>query len=219
MSEETPSAKKAARKSVRKKIAKKTSTKTSTSSETEEQLPLAESAASSEPAVREEGRSSGGRTREPKSGIRDARRERPSDSESASEIVEKLVPENDQKDSLDQSRNDQDQSDNGERRGRNRGRSRNRNERNDRSEKREEAPRPPISAKHLKKKAWQIFESEVTEEGLALLDDNGLREYARSSFNAARLFLEEAGRVEGRQKDRNPTQKKSDSDKKSEEQD
>ena len=226
MSEETPSAKKAARKSVRKKTAKKSAAKKPASSESEEQLPLSESAAPSEPAVQEEKRPSDGRNREPKSGVRDARRERPSDSDSAPEVVKKLVPDNaqkesrnEQKESRDQPRNDQDQFENGDRRLRNRGRNRGRNERNDRNEKREEAPRSSISAKHLKKKAWKIFESEVTEEGLALLDDNGLREYARSSFNAARIFLEEAGRVGARQEDKKPKQQKSDSDKKSDDRD
>jgi len=56
-------------------------------------------------------------------------------------------------------------------------------------------PRVEVDHDQLRKKAWKIFQSEVTEEGLALLDDKGLREYARSSFNAARLFLEEEGRL------------------------
>lgn len=201
---------------MRKKSAKKSAAKKPASSETEEQLSLAESVAPSESASRDEDGSSGGRTRNPKSGVRDARRERPSDSEGAPEVVEKLVPEVEQRESRDQARNDQDQSDSSERRGRNRGRNRNRNDRNersDRNDRREEAPRPSFSAKHLKKKAWKIFESEVTEEGLALLDDNGLREYARGSFNAARIFLEEAGRVEGRKKTQKPKSKNSDSDK------
>ncbi|MFT6181470.1 MAG: hypothetical protein ACJAQT_001865 [Akkermansiaceae bacterium] len=60
----------------------------------------------------------------------------------------------------------------------------------------------------MTKKAWEIFESEVTEEGLALLDDNGLRDYARSSFNAARLFLEEKGRVVGHDKKKKKEEKK-----------
>jgi hypothetical protein len=82
--------------------------------------------------------------------------------------------------------------DSGERRGRGRGR-------RERGEKREGKPRVAVDSKDLAKKAWGIFESEVTEEGLALLDDNGLRDYARSSFNAARLFLEEKERVIGRE--------------------
>ena len=83
--------------------------------------------------------------------------------------------------------------DSGERRGRGRGR-------RERGEKRDGKPRVAVDSKDLAKKAWKIFESEVTEEGLALLDDNGLRDYARSSFNAARLFLEEKERVISREK-------------------
>ena len=48
--------------------------------------------------------------------------------------------------------------------------------------------------------------SEVTEEGLALLDDRGLREYARSSLNAARIFLEEEARVVQKDEERNERQ-------------
>ncbi len=65
-----------------------------------------------------------------------------------------------------------------------------------------------VDSKTLAKKAWKIFESEVTEEGLALLDDNGLRDYARSSFNAARIFLEEKSRVVGRQDQEKKARKK-----------
>ena len=83
--------------------------------------------------------------------------------------------------------------DSGERRGRGRGR-------RERGEKREGKPRITVDSMDLAEKAWKIFESEVTEEGLALLDDNGLRDYARSSFNAARLFLEEKERVISREK-------------------
>jgi hypothetical protein len=54
----------------------------------------------------------------------------------------------------------------------------------------------------------------VTEEGLALLDDNGLRDYARSSFNAARLFLEEKERVTSREKQAKAEQKKREKEKK-----
>jgi hypothetical protein len=71
-----------------------------------------------------------------------------------------------------------------------------------------------VDSKDLAKKAWKIFESEVTEEGLALLDDNGLRDYARSSFNAARLFLEEKERVIGREKQAIEERKRRDNEKK-----
>ena len=81
----------------------------------------------------------------------------------------------------------QDRGEQRERRGRNRGRGRGNNR------EREVKARPPVNEDHLRKKAWKIYESEVTEEGLALLDDSGLRDYARASFNAARIFLEEQG--------------------------
>ncbi|MEN8772704.1 MAG: hypothetical protein ABF382_04065, partial [Akkermansiaceae bacterium] len=84
----------------------------------------------------------------------------------------------------------------------------------ERSEKREPKPRVSVDSKDLAKKAWKIFESEVTEEGLALLDDNGLRDYARSSFNAARLFLEEKERVIGREKQAIEERKRRDNEKK-----
>lgn len=235
MSEETPPAKKAARKSVRKKTAKKAAQKKSESPASEEQLPLAESNSSpagdspKEPASTDDQSSSGetapakeqkggGRGREPKSKVRDARTDKGGDADPVAESVEKLVPESESNERKEQPKGrsrekENDQSDNGERRGRNRGR-RNRNE------KREEAPRTPVSTKLLKKKAWKIFESEVTEEGLALLDDNGLREYARSSFNAARLFLEEAARVEARQEEQKKRNKqKAKSEKEENEQD
>ncbi|MDB4618463.1 hypothetical protein OAG53_02180, partial [Akkermansiaceae bacterium] len=58
-------------------------------------------------------------------------------------------------------------------------------------------PRVPVNKKKLKEKAWKIYLSEVTEEGLALLDDQALRAYARGSLNAARIYLEEELRLKG----------------------
>lgn len=212
MSEETPPAKKAARKSVRKKTASKRAPrkKASSASSPEEELPLVEapSAEESKPTETdlpaENATEAAPKPRAPKSGVRDARRET-ADEPIADEVCEKLVPDDaPQKEvNKEQPREKQNRDTNSnpnqnqnERRGRGRGRGR--NDRND--NKREPKPRIEINSKDLAKKAWKIFESEVTEEGLALLDDNGLRDYARSSFNAARLFLEEEGRVLGRQK-------------------
>lgn len=212
MSEETPPAKKATRKSVRKKSATKRAPRKSSPSENpDEQLPLDEAPESAESASKQpknEGdeRAEGPakkRGREPKSGVRDARRETSDESSvneanRADEISEKLVdsdsPAKDEKPQKSGEQNRSEQND-GRGRGRNRGRGRG----SERSEKREPKPRVPVDPKDMAKKAWKIFESEVTEEGLALLDDNGLRDYARSSFNAARIFLEEEGRVTGRQ--------------------
>lgn len=48
-----------------------------------------------------------------------------------------------------------------------------------------------VDQDRLRDMAWKIYKSEVCEEGLALLDPRSMREYARSSFRAARVFLEE----------------------------
>ena len=229
MSEETPPAKKAARKTVRKKSAtkrapRKSAKSTSESDQVDEQLPLADGGSvpsgpesSLNPDTQEDVKLAK-QGREPRSGVRDARRETAGDP-IPGEVTEKLVPSEDlekesadidsgekgnsekasgerprQKNRKEPRENPEDsQRDQGERRGRGRGRGG-----RDRQEKREPKQRIQVDAKDLAKKAWKIFESEVTEEGLALLDDNGLRDYARSSFNAARLFLEEKGRVVGR---------------------
>ena len=148
--------------------------------------------------------------------MRDARRE-PSDESESTEVREKLVPDEAPRDEKsektekgkdsgrDQNRNEQNES-----RGRSRGRGRGRGQ--DRPEKREPKPKIEVDGKDMAKKAWKIFESEVTEEGLALLDDNGLRDYARSSFNAARIFLEEESRVNGRREKPKKKEQKKDED-------
>ncbi len=218
MSEETQPAKKAARKTVRKKSAAKRAPKknikSASSDDREKELPLGEKPASK--ASIDDKESSGPKNevepirkaREPKSGVRDARRE-VGDGPILDEVSEKLVPDLDDSTEAKEKggpkkqarKNDssapskeqgQVRQESGERRGRGRGR-------RERGEKREGKPRVAVDSKDLAKKAWKIFESEVTEEGLALLDDNGLRDYARSSFNAARLFLEEKERVIGRE--------------------
>ena len=219
MSEETQPAKKVARKTVRKKSAtKRAPRKSSKSASSEDQvkdLPLGEKTAS-EASIKDQDSSGkkdevepARKAREPKSGIRDARRE-VADGPILDEVSEKLVPDlddptgsegksgqkkqarkNDSSGALKEQ--SQVRQDSGERRGRGRGR-------RERGEKREGKPRVTVDSMDLSEKAWKIFESEVTEEGLALLDDNGLRDYARSSFNAARLFLEEKERVISREK-------------------
>jgi len=227
MSEETPPAKKAARKTVRKKSATKRAPRKSAKSESEsdhsdEQLPLEESSIASgpesslKPETLEDVKLAK-QGREPRSGVRDARRETAGDP-IPGEIIEKLVPDDESEnppnekprqnnrkeprgnsDDSQRDQRDQGKQDQNERRGRGRGRG-GRDREREQPEKREPKQRFSVDAKDMAKKAWKIFESEVTEEGLALLDDNGLRDYARSSFNAARLFLEEKGRVVGRGK-------------------
>ena len=210
---------------MRKKSATKRAPRKSAKSESDpsdEQLPLEESSETPPPEspsneeTHEEVKSAKP-GREPRSGVRDARRETAGDP-IPGEVSEKLVPddeiekspnekprqnnrkeprENSEDAQKDQGKQDQGRQDQNERRSRGRGRG---GRDRDRPEKREPKPKIAVDSKDLAKKAWKIFESEVTEEGLALLDDNGLRDYARSSFNAARLFLEEKGRVVGRGK-------------------
>lgn len=84
--------------------------------------------------------------------------------------------------------------DSSERSEKGKGRSRRGRNRDRDSDDRQIKARPEVDFDQMSKKAWKIFESEVTEEGLALLDDRGLREYAKASLNAARIFLEEEAR-------------------------
>jgi len=56
------------------------------------------------------------------------------------------------------------------------------------------APRPKLDSDEVAKKAWKIFQAEVGEEGLALIDDHDAREISRRCFRLAEIFLEEAAR-------------------------
>ena len=86
--------------------------------------------------------------------------------------------------------------------GRNKRRNRNRNRRQ--NDDRQEEPRgaqdnapavnKKIDAGKLAKRAWKIFLAEVTEEGLALMDDNTSREAAKRSFRVAEFFMQEEAR-------------------------
>jgi hypothetical protein len=58
----------------------------------------------------------------------------------------------------------------------------------------QQAPRVPLDLEEVSKKAWKIFLSEVSEEGLALIGDNDARELTRRSFRLAEIFLEEKAR-------------------------
>ena len=44
------------------------------------------------------------------------------------------------------------------------------------------------------RRAWKIYLGEVTEEGLALMDDRTAAEASRRAFRVAELFLTEAAR-------------------------
>ena len=49
----------------------------------------------------------------------------------------------------------------------------------------------PVSEKELSKKAWKIYQADIAEEGIALVDDKTGRNLALRSFELARMFLEE----------------------------
>lgn len=51
---------------------------------------------------------------------------------------------------------------------------------------------PRVDADELKRRAWKIYLGEVTEEGLALMDDRTAAEAARRAYRVAELFLIEA---------------------------
>ena len=51
-----------------------------------------------------------------------------------------------------------------------------------------------IDLEELKLRAWKIYLGEVTEEGLALMDDRTAAEASRRAFRVAELFLTEAQR-------------------------
>lgn len=51
---------------------------------------------------------------------------------------------------------------------------------------------PAVDPDELISRAWKIFRGEVTEEGLALMDDQTAAEAARRAFRVAELFLIEA---------------------------
>lgn len=58
----------------------------------------------------------------------------------------------------------------------------------------EPVSKPDLDPEQLAKKAWKIFLSEVSEEGLALINDNDARQLSQRSFKLAEIFLEEAAR-------------------------
>lgn len=68
------------------------------------------------------------------------------------------------------------------------------NERGQQSNNHQDSGSRDINQKKLCKKAWEIFSSEVAEEGLALMDDSTSRDAARRAFRVAELFLIEQSR-------------------------
>ena len=59
---------------------------------------------------------------------------------------------------------------------------------------RQQGPRVQLDLDDLAEKAWKIFQSEVAEEGMALIGDQDARELSRKSFRLAEIFLEEQSR-------------------------
>ena len=56
------------------------------------------------------------------------------------------------------------------------------------------ASRAKLDHEEVEKKAWKMFQAEVGEEGLALIDDHDAREISRRCFRLAEIFLDEAAR-------------------------
>jgi hypothetical protein len=54
--------------------------------------------------------------------------------------------------------------------------------------------RPNLDPEEVSKRAWKIYLGEVSEEGLALINDNTAREMAKRSFRLAEIFIEEQSR-------------------------
>ena len=76
-----------------------------------------------------------------------------------------------------------------------------RKRRRNRNRNRENAQQPQqpqatsqVDPQELVRRAWKIFLGEVTEEGLALMDDRTAAEASRRAFRVAELFLIEAAR-------------------------
>lgn len=88
---------------------------------------------------------------------------------------------------------DKDDKDDNSRGGNNRRKRSNRDRRGGKKPREDREPQSgqEVDQDRLSDMAWKIYKSEVCEEGLALLDPRSMREYARSSFRAARVFLEE----------------------------
>lgn len=72
-------------------------------------------------------------------------------------------------------------------------RNRNRNGRGDQPQQQMTGSQdaPKVDTKKLARKAWKIFLGEITEDGLALMDDQSTKEVAKRAFRVAELFLQE----------------------------
>jgi hypothetical protein len=52
----------------------------------------------------------------------------------------------------------------------------------------------PVDPEELSKRAWKIYQADVAEEGITLIDNSTGRQLALRSFELARVFLEEQAR-------------------------
>ena len=78
---------------------------------------------------------------------------------------------------------------------RKRRRNRNRRGNGEQQPQQQQQPREPrVAPEALFRCAWKIFLGEVTEEGLALMDDRTAREASARAFRVAEIFLQESGR-------------------------
>lgn len=86
--------------------------------------------------------------------------------------------------------------DNGFGNGKNRRKRRRNRNRNRDNEQNQQQPgfTPDIDPEELVRRAWKIYLGEVTEEGLALMDERTAAEASRRAFRVAELFLIEAAR-------------------------
>ena len=126
--------------------------------------------------------------KEPIQGVRDARSQK-SDDEAVKPETQSSTESRLQHDD-NSAEGDQNQ----QGKGRNRRGRRNRNSKGDQPQPVQQVQTPLVDAKELSKRAWKIFLSEVSEEGLALIGDKEGRELSKKSFRLAEIFLEEQGR-------------------------
>ncbi len=77
---------------------------------------------------------------------------------------------------------------------RKRRRNRNRNREDNNRDQQQNTLPARVDPDELNRRAWKIFLGEVTEEGLALMDDRTAAEASRRAFKVAEIFLLEAAR-------------------------
>lgn len=77
---------------------------------------------------------------------------------------------------------------------RKRRRNRNRNREDNNREPQQNQLSPRVDPEELTRRAWKIFLGEVTEDGLAFMDDRTAAEASRRAFKVAEIFLLEAAR-------------------------